>query len=122
MPIRFTTTVKCRNESSTYLVVTVVPDLDLVEAVPGEDGLPLVPGDEGRSVHGSAVADDEAVPVGAFGKVEEGVLHLQHRLQEILLNFRGLNEYLVVSLGTLLLRPFSFKVFLTVLVVGREAT
>ena len=69
-----------------YLVVAVVPDLDLVEAGPGDDAVPLVAADEGRGVHGAPVADDEDVAVRAgLGQVEEGVLHLHHRHQEVLL-------------------------------------
>ena len=46
-----------------YLVVAVVPDLDLVEAGPGDDAVPLVAADEGRGVHGAPVADDEDIAV-----------------------------------------------------------
>ncbi len=68
------------------LVVPVVPDLDLVEAVPAQDGLPLLPGDEGGRVHGAAVADDQHVPVlGRVREVEERRLDLHHRVQQVLL-------------------------------------
>ena len=39
----------------------------------------------GGSVHGTAVADDDAVAVEAFGQGEERVLYLDHRFQQILL-------------------------------------
>ena len=47
--------VKCL---SYYLVISVIPDLNLVESGPCYDVIPLVAGDERGCVHGAAVADD----------------------------------------------------------------
>ena len=43
---------------SLYLVISVIPDLDLVESGPCYDVIPLVAGDERGCIHGAAVADD----------------------------------------------------------------
>ena len=67
------------------LIVAVVSDFDLVEAIPCEDAFPLLAGDEGRSIHGPTVANDQAVSVGVLGQVEEGVLNLKHRFEKVLL-------------------------------------
>ncbi len=67
------------------LVVAIVSDLDLVEAVPGEDGLPLLSRDEGGGVHGAAVANDETITIRAFGQVEESIFNLEHCFQQIFL-------------------------------------
>ena len=52
---------------SHYLVISVIPDLDLVESGPCYDVIPLVAGDERGCVHGAAVADD-------WGKIHIGHL------------------------------------------------
>jgi len=66
-------------------VVSVVPDVHLVQLVLVHQLLPLLPGDEGRGVHGSPVADDETVPLAGLGQGEERVLDLNHRPQQVLL-------------------------------------
>lgn len=43
-------------------------------------------------VHGAAVADDEAVPLASPAELEERVLNLDHRLQEVLLEFQRFNN------------------------------
>ena len=60
------------------LIVSVVPDLHLIQTIPCQDGLPLFPWDEGGSIHGPTVTNDETVSVGALGQIEEGILNLKH--------------------------------------------
>ena len=67
------------------LIVAIVSDFDLVEAVPGKDRLPLLAWDEGGGVHGAAVADDKAIAIRAFGQIEESIFNLEHCFQQVFL-------------------------------------
>ena len=79
----------CLGEFEEYikadLIVSVVPDLHLIQTIPCQYGLPLFPWYEGRSIHGPTVTNDETISVGALGQVEESILNLKHGPQQVFL-------------------------------------
>ena len=58
------------------LIVSVVPQIDLIEMVQLHDLVPVLLGQVGRAVHGPTVADDQAVPGLGPRQAEVRVLQL----------------------------------------------
>ena len=76
----------------THLVVSVVPDVNLVAHVPLQDLIPLLLGDKSGCIHRAAVADDQAVALASLGQGKEGVLNLDHRAQKVFLHIQPQTE------------------------------
>ena len=72
------------------VVVSVVADLDVLEAELGQDLVPGFPGDEGGGVHDPAVSDDQAVLRALLCHREVGVLKGHHGGHQVLLEVQHL--------------------------------
>ena len=76
----------------THLVVSVVPDVNLVAHVPLQDLIPLLFRDKSGCVHGATITDDQAVALASLGQGKEGVLNLDHRAQKVFLHIQPQTE------------------------------
>ena len=75
------------------VVVSVVTDLDVLEAQLGQDLVPGFPGDECGGVHDPTVCDDEAVLGALLGHREVGLLKGHHGGHQVLLEVQHLIDY-----------------------------